>query len=75
MGRSFIDYVMSEDQPDFCRQVTDRISVPLCQMSIRSDQSGSGENDQKVEQWSKEIAIAYGHSSVSGVEDQRKLFL
>ena len=49
MGRSFIDYVMSEDQADFCRQVTDKISVPLCQMSIRSDQAGSDQNDQKVE--------------------------
>jgi hypothetical protein len=49
VGRSFIDYVMSEDQADFCRQVTDKISVPLCQMSIRSDQAGSEENDQKVE--------------------------
>ena len=49
VGRSFIDYVMSEDQPDFCRQVTDKISVPLCQMSIRSDQTGSEETDQKVE--------------------------
>ena len=48
VGRSFIDYVMSEDQPDFCRQVTDKISVPLCQMSIRSDQAGSEETDQKV---------------------------
>ena len=49
MGRSFIDYVMSEDRPDFCKQVTDKISVPLCQMSIRSDQPGSEENDQKVD--------------------------
>ena len=49
VGRSFIDYVMPEDQADFCRQVTDKISVPLCQMSIRSDQAGSDQNDQKVE--------------------------
>ena len=49
MGRSFIDYVMSEDQADFCRQVTHKISVPLCQMSIRLEQAGwSDENDQKV---------------------------
>ena len=49
VGRSFIDYVMWEDQRDFCRQVTDKISVPLYQMSIRSDQPGSEEIDQKVE--------------------------
>ena len=49
VGRSFIDYMMSEDQADFCRQVTDKISVPLCQMSLRSDQPGSEENEHKVE--------------------------
>ena len=55
VGRSFIDYVMSEDQPDFCREITNKISVPLCQMSIRLDQAGS--EDQKVHHYQKHLII------------------
>ena len=60
VGRSFIDYVMSEDQPDFCREITNKISVPLCQMSIRLDQAGS--EDQKVHQCTAPLPKASDHT-------------